>query len=262
MALLLYAVLAVLVGNEVVAPPARAPARFALRAAPPQWRRRASWFRGPGPPPPLVRFAPSLLGPALFLFGGRGCAGPRGVPPLRGRGHWERSSTPFMKAYAAAGPSYSDKRLTTVFPFGEDCYREGSGKLKDCGKEQPGLGQLTKILQESWKSPVRSSVRKDQEPWNAGAGSGYSRDRQARWDGREMRTATTKVRREVYEVFRKLCQDQGRTPYGVLKELLLTWIEREAGRLFESGDPAVCVAVEALEEAPSWTGWHSSGGGS
>lgn len=70
MALLLYAVLAVLVGNEVVAPPARAPARFALRAAPPQWRRRASWFRGPGPPPPLVRFAPSLLGPALFLFGG------------------------------------------------------------------------------------------------------------------------------------------------------------------------------------------------
>ena len=135
--------------------------------------------------------------------------------------------------------------------------KEGE-KMQDCGKEQPGLEQLSKILQDSWKSPVRSN----QESWNAGAGSGYSRDRQARWDGREMRTATTKVRREVYEVFRKLCQDQGRTPYGVLKELLLTWIEREAGRLFESGDPAVCAAVEALEEAPPWTGWHSSGGGS
>lgn len=74
-----------------------------------------------------------------------------------------------------------------------------------------------------------------------------------------MRTATTKVRREVYEVFRKLCQDQGRTPYGVLKELLLTWIEREAGRLFESGDPAVCAAAAEvgglLKEA-----WPGGGG--
>ena len=44
--------------------------RAALLRGPPQWRRRASWFRGPGPPPPLVRFAPSLLGPALFWSGG------------------------------------------------------------------------------------------------------------------------------------------------------------------------------------------------
>ena len=238
--------------------PPRGP-RPALRFARPPAMAAAGllvpWARPAAAARPLRSLAPR---PGAFLVWGRGCAGPRGVPPLRGRGHWDRPSTPFVKAYAPPGPSYSDKRLTTVFPFGEGCYREGSGKLKDCGKEQPGLEQLSKILQDSWKSPVRSN----QESWNAGAGSGYSRDRQARWDGREMRTATTKVRREVYEVFRKLCQDQGRTPYGVLKELLLTWIEREAGRLFESGDPAVCAAVEALEEAPPWTGWHSSGGGS
>ncbi len=74
-----------------------------------------------------------------------------------------------------------------------------------------------------------------------------------------MRTATTKVRREVYEVFRVLCEKQGRTPYGVLQELLLAWMDGEVRRLFESGDPAVCAAAAEvgglLKEA-----WPGGGG--
>lgn len=97
--------------------------------------------------------------------------------------------------------------------------------MQDCGKDQPGLEQLSRILQDSWKSPVRSG----QEAWNVGAGSGYGRDRQARWDAREMRTATTKVRREVYEEFRRLCQERGETPYSVLQGFLLAFVEHFGG---------------------------------
>ncbi len=57
-----------------------------------------------------------------------------------------------------------------------------------------------------------------------------------------MRTATTKVRREVYEEFRRLCQDQGETPYSVLQGLLTAWMEKAAA-----------------EDKPRWSGWHSSG---
>ena len=89
------------------------------------------------------------------------------------------------------------------------------------GKRQlsgDGMKQLTEILQDSLRSPVR----KGQEPWNVGAGSGYNRDRQARWDAKEMRTATTKVRREVYEEFDRMCRNRSRTPYNVLQELLIS----------------------------------------
>lgn len=91
------------------------------------------------------------------------------------------------------------------------------------------MEQLTKVIQDSWKSPVLSSVRKEQGAWNVGAGSGYSRDRQASWDAKEMRTATTKVRREVYERFRRLCQEQGETPYGVLQGFLLAFVDYFGG---------------------------------
>ena len=42
-----------------------------------------SWARPGGAARPLRSLAPR---PGAFLVGGRGCAGPRGVPPLRGRG--------------------------------------------------------------------------------------------------------------------------------------------------------------------------------
>lgn len=82
-----------------------------------------------------------------------------------------------------------------------------------------------KDIQDSWRPPVRTK----QDAWNVGAGSGFKRDRQARWDAREMRTATTKVRRDVYEEFRRLCQEQGRTPYGVLQDFLLAFVDRSGG---------------------------------
>ena len=113
------------------------------------------------------------------------------------------------------------------------------------------MKQLTRILQDSWRSPVRSG----QEPWDVGAGSGYDRDRQARWDAREMRTATTKVRRETYDLFRRLCQEQGETPYSVLQGFLLAFVEH-----FGGGGEAPEEAPEAAEVRP-FTGWHTSGGG-
>lgn len=90
------------------------------------------------------------------------------------------------------------------------------------------MEQLIKELQEYERSPVRLPVRRKQEPWDVGAGNGYERERQADWDAREMRTATTKVRREVYEEFRRMCQERRRTPYSVLQELLLAWMREEA----------------------------------
>lgn len=77
-----------------------------------------------------------------------------------------------------------------------------------------------KDIQGSWRSPVQTK----QDAWNEGAGSGYRRDRQARWDAREMRTATTKVRRDVYEAFRRLCEEQGKTPYSVLQAFVLKFV--------------------------------------
>lgn len=98
----------------------------------------------------------------------------------------------------------------------------------DCGKPRHGAEHLTGENQDTWKSPVRSTVRKDQEAWNVGAGSGR-RDRRDRWDREEMRTATTKVRREIYEVFRALCKERKTTPYAVLRDFLLAYVDHFGG---------------------------------
>lgn len=121
--------------------------------------------------------------------------------------------------------------------------------MRDCGKAQHSSKQLRKDIQHSWKSPVLSSVRPGQEVWDVGAGSGCGRDRQASWDAREMRTATTKVRREVYEDFRKLCWEQGETPYSVLRDFLLAFVDHFGG----GGED------EPEEAGKPWEGWHSSG---
>ena len=107
--------------------------------------------------------------------------------------------------------------------------------------------------QDSWESPVLSSVRTGQRAWNIGAGSGYERDRQASWDAREMRTATTKVRREMYEEFRRICEERKTTPYAVLQDFLLAFVDH-----FGGGGEGPAPEVQ---EKRTWTGWHSSGGG-
>lgn len=121
--------------------------------------------------------------------------------------------------------------------------------MRDCGKDAHGLEQLQGLLQDSWESPVRSPVRPGQEAWNVGAGSGCSRDRQARWDAQEMRTATTKVRREVYEEFQRLCEERGKTPYAVLRVLLLAWMRQAQVKDQEAAE---------VQDKP-FTGWHTSG---
>lgn len=48
-----------------------------------------------------------------------------------------------------------------------------------------------------------------------------------------MRTATTKVRREEYGRFRRLCEKRGKTPYAVLRILLLAWMNQAQVRDLE-----------------------------
>lgn len=67
-----------------------------------------------------------------------------------------------------------------------------------------------------------------------------------------MRTATTKIRREVYEELRRLCEERGKTPYAVLQVLLLAWIRQAQVKDQEAA---------AVQDKRPWTGWHSSGGG-
>ena len=61
-----------------------------------------------------------------------------------------------------------------------------------------------------------------------------------------MRTATTKVRRETYETFRRLCKEQGETPYSVLQGFLLAFVDHFGG------------GGEEVRDKP-FTGWHTSG---
>lgn len=124
--------------------------------------------------------------------------------------------------------------------------------MQDCGKGQHGTKQLLRESQDNGRSPVLSSVQRGQGTWNVGGGSGYSRDRQASWDAREMRTATTKVRREVYQEFQRLCQEQKTTPYAVLQGFLLAFVDRFGG----GGE-----APAKVQDKPRFTGWNSSGGG-
>ena len=206
MVLLLYVVLASLVGNKWWLPPRglRAALRFAL---PPAMAPGASWLRGPGPGRParsvasLCRLpsAPRFSRWGAWLRGASGCSAPAGAG--RRIASLAEMCGGFLRREGRELRE-EPRRANHGMPLRAGFYRKEGGDLRNCGKEEPGMKQLTRILQDSWKSPVRSS----QEAWNVGAGSGYSRDRQARWDAREMRTATTKVRREVYEEFRRLCQ--------------------------------------------------------
>lgn len=75
--------------------------------------------------------------------------------------------------------------------------------------------------QDTWRSPGLKPGRYTQEPCN--------RERKAEWDLREMRTATTKVRREVYEEFRRICEERKTTPYAVLQGFLLAFVENFGG---------------------------------
>lgn len=44
-----------------------------------------------------------------------------------------------------------------------------------------------------------------------------------------MRTATTKVRRETYSKFKALCDEQETTPYAVIRDFLLAFVEHYGG---------------------------------
>lgn len=109
--------------------------------------------------------------------------------------------------------------------------------MQDCGKVEHDLQQLREKCQRSCKSPVLSPVR----------------DRQASWDAREMRTATTKVRRETYETFRRLCKERKSTPYAELRDFLLAFVEYFGGGGTEPDDDP----VQEPEEEP-FTGWHTT----
>ena len=51
------------------------------------------------------------------------------------------------------------------------------------------------------------------------------RTRQAKWDKRRLRSATTKLPVEYYMEFRIACYAAGRTPYAVLRQLIDGWMK-------------------------------------
>lgn len=71
-----------------------------------------------------------------------------------------------------------------------------------------------------------------------------------------MRTATTKVRRETYETFQRLCKERETTPYAELREYLLAFVEHFGGG---GEDEELIEAAAEKPKASSWTGWNSSG---
>ena len=48
-----------------------------------------------------------------------------------------------------------------------------------------------------------------------------SRQRQARWDARHMKTVSCRIRSEQYERFKAACRMRGVTPYEVLRQEIL-----------------------------------------
>lgn len=138
----------------------------------------------------------------------------------------------------------------------------------------------TEDLQDTCKSPGLKPGHSGKKPCD--------RSRKAEWDAREMRTATTKLRREDYEKFKILCEERQRTPYEVLKMLLLAWMRhayetKDVSGFMENGKEVMVEKKEymmkvqtnnqdisktkrlklrtAEELRPRFTGWHSSGGG-
>ena len=54
------------------------------------------------------------------------------------------------------------------------------------------------------------------------------RDRQAKWDGENMATVSTKMRRREYLELRAMCVARGTTPYALLRQLIRKWIIKKA----------------------------------
>lgn len=51
----------------------------------------------------------------------------------------------------------------------------------------------------------------------------YQRQRQARWDARNLVTVSTHVDREAAQAFRKACSAAGATPYSTLRKYVLSF---------------------------------------
>ena len=59
-----------------------------------------------------------------------------------------------------------------------------------------------------------------------------------------MRTATTKVRRETYETFRRICEARETTPYAVLRDFLLAFVENFGGGGEAQAPPSRSAATQ------------------
>ncbi len=62
----------------------------------------------------------------------------------------------------------------------------------------------------------------------------YSRDRQAAWDKRNLRTVSTHLTVQQAETLKAWCRENGITPYHLLKNILLS-IVRDAERAQDVG---------------------------
>ena len=61
-------------------------------------------------------------------------------------------------------------------------------------------------------------------------GECVERDRQAKWDGENMATVSTKMRRREYLELRAMCVARGTTPYALLQRMLRSWMVADDGK--------------------------------
>ena len=82
------------------------------------------------------------------------------------------------------------------------------------------------------------------------------RERQAKWDGENMATVSTKLRRREYMKLRALCVAYHTTPYAVLQHLVTAWMmaaeqtDRALARLLPKGSVALLFIVGAGYHGP------------
>ena len=56
------------------------------------------------------------------------------------------------------------------------------------------------------------------------------RDRQAKWDGENMATVSTKMRRREYLQPKAMCVARGTTPYALLQSMIRSWMVADDGK--------------------------------
>ena len=101
-------------------------------------------------------------------------------------------------------------------------------------------GRFCNINRGLWKMKIQGYDQAFSIAGRAAAAKDILRTvtRQSRWDKAHMRTASTRLKKEEYEILRRLCRECKITPYALMGYMLRTWIacmeyEKREGKAWE-----------------------------